>query len=152
MKSLIPWRQRDGGFLRPFRQEMEDLFERFLGEPYEEGGVTMRTWGPRVDVEESDKEILVKADLPGVDPKNIKISLTGGALILKGEKKEEHDEKRKNYHRLERFVGRFYRELPLPSSADPEKISASSANGVITVTIVKKPEAQAKKIPVKAQD
>jgi HSP20 family protein len=150
MKSLIPWR-RTTGLLEPFRLEMEDLFERFFG--LEEGGNgSAKAWAPRVDVEETDKEILVKADLPGVDPKDVDIAVAEGALVLKGEKKEVKEEKKKNYHRVERFAGQFYREIPLPAGTDAEKISAASAKGVITVTIPKKPEAQPKKIAVKAQE
>jgi HSP20 family protein len=152
MKSLIPWRQRNGGFLAPLRQEMEDVFERFFGEPLEETGKALKAWAPRVDVEETDKEIVVKADLPGVDAKEVEISVGDGMLIMKGEKKEEREEKKKNYHAVERFVGKFYRELLLPPGADADKISATSAKGVITVTIPKKAEAQPKKINVKAQD
>jgi HSP20 family protein len=153
MKSLIPWRQRNGGgFLEPFRQEMESVFERFFGEHFPEVGKVAQTWAPRVDIEETEKEILVKADLPGVDPKDVEITVNEGALILKGEKKEEHEEKKKNFHSVERFVGKFYREIPLPSGTDPENIAAVTSKGVITVTIPKKPEAQPKKIAVKPQD
>lgn len=152
MKSLVPFRQGNGGFLQPFRQEMESVFERFFGEPFEELGPLAKTWMPRVDIEETDKEILVKADLPGVDAKDVEVTVRDGALILKGEKKEEREEKKKNYHSVERFVGRFYREVPLPTGTDPDKIAATSSKGVITITIPKKPEAQPKKIAVKAQD
>ncbi len=149
MRGLIRWR-RPAGLLEPFRQEMEEVFERFFGP--EEGGNGSKVWAPRVDVEETDREVLVKADLPGVDPKEVEITLTEGALILKGEKKEAREEKAKNYHRVERFFGRFYREVPLPAGADAAKITATSAKGVITVTIPKAPEAQPKRIAVQAKD
>jgi HSP20 family protein len=152
MKSLNPLRRRNGGFLEPFRQEMENVFERFFGEPFEEGTTAIRNWTPRVDIEETDKEILIKADIPGVDSKDVEISFADGSLILKGEKKEEREEKKKSYHSVERFVGKFYREVPLPSGTDPDKIAATAAKGVITITIPKKPEAQPKKIAVKSQD
>jgi len=152
MKSLTPFRQRNGGFLEPLRQEMESVFDRFFGEPFEEVGTSLKVWAPRVDVEETDKEIFVKADLPGVDAKDVEISVSDGSLILKGEKKEQREEKKRTYQFVERFVGKFYRELPLPSSADPDKIAATSCKGVITITIPKKPDAQPKKIAVKAQD
>ena len=153
MKSLIPWRRRIGGVFEPFRQELDELFERFFAEPIEgSGGEVMRAWAPRVDVEETDKEIVVKADLPGVDPKDVDISVTEGALVIKGEKKEKREEKGKNYQRTERFIGQFYREVPLPPGTDPEKITATSSKGVITVTVAKAPQAQAKKIAVQAGD
>jgi HSP20 family protein len=149
MQSLIRWR-RPGGLLAPFRQEVEELFEKFFGP--EEGGNGATVWTPRVDVEETAKEILVKADLPGVDPKDVEVTVAEGALILKGEKKEAKEETTKNYHRVERFVGQFYRAIPLPAGADAEKVTATSSKGVITVTIPKTPEAQPKTIAVKAAD
>ena len=153
MKSLIPWRRRIGGVFEPFRQELDELFERFFAEPIEgSGGEVMRAWAPRVDVEDTDREIIVKADLPGVDPKDVDISVTEGALVIKGEKKEKREEKGKNYQRTERFIGQFYREVPLPPGTDPEKITATSSKGVITVTIAKAPQAQAKKVAVQARD
>jgi HSP20 family protein len=153
MKSLIPWRRRTGGAFETLRHEMEGLFERFFGEPLEgNGGEGLRAWAPRVDIEETDKELLVKADLPGVDPKDVDISVSDGSLVLRGEKKEEREERKKTYHRVERFVGQFYREIPLPSGTDPDKITATGSKGVITVTIPKTPQAQTKKITVKAQD
>lgn len=151
MKSLIPW-SRTTSLMNPFRQEMEDVFQRFFGPLSTNGGEYAIGWLPRVDVEESEKEIVVKADLPGVDPKDIEISVLDGSLILKGEKKSEKEEKKKNFHRVERFVGQFYREIPLPPGADAERIAATSAKGVVSVTIPKKAEAQPKKIAVQAKD
>jgi HSP20 family protein len=152
MKSLIPWRQRSADLLDTFRQDMRDVFERFFGEPVIAEKGEMLTWAPRVDIAETDKEIQVKADLPGVDAKDVEISVSDGSLVLRGEKKEEREEKKKDYHRVERFEGRFYREIPLPSGTDPDKISATSSKGVVTVSIPKAAQAQAKKITVKTQD
>ena len=105
-------------------------------------------WAPRVDVEETEKEILVKADLPGIDPKAVEISIQDNVLTVRGEKKEEKEEKKKNYHRVERFTGSFHRAIPLPPGADAEKMAATSTNGVVTITVPKKPEAQPRKITV----
>jgi HSP20 family protein len=153
MKNIIPWRRRTDSMLDSLRHEMESLYERFFAEPPAgAASEVMRAWAPRVDVEETDKEILVKADLPGVDPKDVDISVSDNSLILRGEKKEEREEKKKNYRAVERFVGQFYREIPLPAGTDKEKITATTSKGVVTVTIPKAPQAQPKKIAVKAQD
>lgn len=147
--AMTPWR-RSVSFLEPFRHEMEDLLGRFFGE--ENGnGQAMKTWTPQVDVEETEKEILVKADLPGIDPKAIEISIDNGVLTIRGEKKEEKDEKKKNYHRIERFTGMFFRQIALPAGVDADKVTATNANGVITVSIPKKPEAQPKRIAITAK-
>jgi len=151
MTSLIPWIRPTKSAIESWRQELENMFERFGGE-FNGNGDAMKAWAPRVDVEETDKEITVKADLPGVEPKDVEISVSGDTLTVRGEKKEEKEEKKKNYHRVERFEGKFYRQIALPVGADPEKVTASSARGVITITIPKKAELQPKKITVRAQD
>ncbi len=152
MRTLIPWRRRNGGLLEPFRQEMEEVFDRFFREPFEPAVTAIQEWAPRVDIEEKEKEIVVKADLPGVDAKDVEVSVVDGALVLQGEKKEEREERNKNLHRVERFVGKFYRELPLPPGTDPTRISATSSKGVVTITVPKKPEVLPQKIAVKPQD
>lgn len=150
MKSLMSW--RPPALLGGFRDEFDNLIQRFFGrELAETKGGPMETWKPNCDVEETDKEILIKVDLPGVEPKDVDISFSDNTLVVRGEKKVEHEEKKKNFHRVERFVGQFYREIPLPPGTDQEKITAASANGVVTVTIPKKPAAQAKKIAVKTE-
>jgi HSP20 family protein len=106
---------------------MEDVFDRFFNPPFENGGTAIQAWSPRVDVDETEKEIVVKADLPGVEAKDVEVFVSNGMLVLKGEKKEEREEKKKNYHCVERFVGKFYRELPLPAGADANNITASTS-------------------------
>lgn len=151
--NLVPWRR--GGQMDLFQQlqrEMNQVMQRFFGEAEGEAGRTdLVAWAPRVDVEEDDKQFVVKADLPGVDPKDVEVSVVENALVLRGQKTEEREEKKKNYHRVERFEGQFYREIPLPRGIEADKIQAKSANGVVTVTIPKKAEAQPKKITVQAE-
>lgn len=152
MKTLVPWRRPTENIFEGFRKDMNDLVQRFFGGSIAETDAGLvETWQPRCDVEENDKEFVVKADLPGVDPKEVDISISGNTLIVRGEKKEEKEEKKKNYHRVERFVGEFYRAIDLPSAADAEKITATSTNGTVTITIPKKPGTQPKKIAVKAE-
>lgn len=147
MSSLIPW-SRTFSPLNRLRTELDEMFDRFGNEPL----FGNSNWEPRVDIEETDKEITVKADLPGVDAKDIDVQVVDGVLTIKGEKKEAKEEKKKNYHRVERFVGSFYRAIPLPAGADAEKVAAMSSKGVITVSIPKKVEMQPKKIAVKSQE
>ena len=150
MKSLMSW--RPPALFEGFRDEMDSLVKRFFGrELVETKNGPMETWKPSCDVEETDKELLVKVDLPGVEPKDVDISFSDNTLVVRGEKREEKEEKKKNFHRVERFVGQFYREIPLPPGTEQDKITAASANGTVTITIPKKPAAQAKKIPVKSE-
>jgi HSP20 family protein len=155
MRSLIPWRRHNGG-LATIEDQMENMFQRFFGTPFGLPAEVAREkalqpWEPRVDIEETEKELYVKADLPGVDPKDVEVTVAEGALVIKGEKKEEKEEKSKNFHRVERFVGQFYREIVLPTGVDCEKIVATNSKGVLTVTIPKKPNALPKKIAIKGE-
>ncbi len=146
MKNLIHWPRRGENPLELLRDEMDTLFRRFFGD--EATGNGHAIWGPRVDVEETDKEVVITADLPGIDPKEIEITLAHDVLTLRGERKEEREKKEKNYHRTERMIGRFYREIALPAGTDAEKVVAEANNGVITIRVPKKPEVQAKKVAI----
>jgi HSP20 family protein len=153
MRAVMPWRAGTETWLEPFRREMNEMFRRFWPEPREEAGeLAFPAWTPRADVEETEEALTVKLDVPGVNPEEVEIFVSEGRLILRGERKEEHEEKGKVFHRTERFVGQFYREIALPEGADPEHIEATSAKGVLTVRVPKKPEAKPKKIPVKATE
>jgi HSP20 family protein len=112
------------------------------------------TWEvtPAVDVAESEKAYEFKAELPGMDEKNIEVKVANGNLIIKGEKQEEKEEKKKDYYMRERNFGSFERRFEMPEGVDADKIEASFKNGVLTLTLPKKLEVQkpAKKIEVKA--
>jgi HSP20 family protein len=133
------------------RRDMERLFEDFSrgagwGPPVVSGvGVA-----PRVDVSETDTEIKIEAEMPGVDEKDVEVVLSDGRLTIKGEKKQEKEEKKKDYHVVERSYGSFARSIGLPFDADPGQVKATFAKGVLTVTVPKPPEVKAKekKIPI----
>jgi HSP20 family protein len=128
---------------------MEDVFNRVFGPPVETNGHSKHpAWMPRVDVSETDKAFIVLADLPGVDPKQVDISMDEGVLTIKGTKNEEREEKGKNFHRTERFTGSFYRAIELPGGIDEAGVIAATANGTITITIPKKAGAQPKKVTI----
>ncbi|HKA08711.1 MAG TPA: Hsp20/alpha crystallin family protein [Gemmataceae bacterium] len=144
--AITPYR-RGVNLFDSFRREMDDLFDRFLRFDGDNGQATT-AWAPQVDVEETEKEFLVKADLPGVDPKDVDIRVVDNVLTVRGGKEEKREERKKNYHRMERFSGQFYRAIALPAGTDADKVNATSANGVITITIPKRLDAAPKKIAV----
>lgn len=142
----------------PLRSALDQFFEDSFWNPWE----LMRMprmlqpgrngWMPRVDLSETDKEIRVKVNAPGVDPKQINISVEDTILTISGKTEEEREKKGENFYHMEREVGSFQRSLELPAGADTEKIEATSAKGVISIVIPKKPEAQRRAISVKIQD
>jgi HSP20 family protein len=103
---------------------------------------------PAVDVSENDKEIIVKAELPGLAAEDLDISLSRGVLTIKGEKKFEEEEKKDNYHRIERSYGAFARSITLPSEVKEDQITAKCDKGVLTVTLPKEEASKTKKIEV----
>lgn len=146
MRSLMPW--RESHVIEEARKEFDDMVRRLFSPSEGEGNGRMMTWTPHVDMSETDKNIVIKADIPGVDPKDIDITVEDGVLTIKGEKKEEREEKKQNFHRTERFIGQFFRQISLPSGVDENNVTASTAKGVITITIHKKPGSHPKKIAI----
>jgi len=112
-----------------------------------------KSFMPQVDIKETRKDIQVTAELPGMDEKDIDVSLHEGTLIVKGEKKSEHEDKKEGYQRIERSYGSFYRAIRLPDDIDEEKIKANYRKGVLKITVPKAEKAQVKekKIEVKAE-
>lgn len=106
-------------------------------------------WTPAVDIYEDEEALTLRFELAGVEPKDVDIRFENGTLTLKGDRKLELEEKRDNYHRIERQYGSFTRGFSLPATVDAEKIKAESKNGVLVVTLPKKPEAKPKSIQVK---
>lgn len=119
---------------------------RFGADDIDNGAVA--EWRPAVDILEENDRFVLRADLPGVTPEDIEISMEKGVLSLSGERREERSDEVDGLKRIERLTGKFYRRFTLPESADAEKISAKSANGILEVTIPKLPEVQARRITV----
>jgi len=105
-------------------------------------------WSPRVDVKEDEKALTVTAELPGVDQKDVNVELKDGVLSISGEKKAQKEEKNETYYRVERSYGSFCRSFYLDEKVDAEKIEAKFKDGVLTLTLPKKPEEQPKKIAI----
>lgn len=137
-----PW-----GLLNQFHRDLDNLFN--TTEPSLEGSsVATSSWTPAVDIKEEPKQFVIEADIPGVEPKDIEISMENGVLTIKGERNSESQEESKGYKRVERIRGSFYRRFSLPDTADPENIKAAGKNGVLSVTIPKREVMQARKIEV----
>jgi HSP20 family protein len=113
--------------------------------------VETSNWKPYVDIREETNRFLIKADIPGVDPKDIEINMEDSILSIKGERNTFNKEEKEGYTRLERLHGQFYRRFTLPDTADATKIKARSKNGVIEIEIPKKEKALLKKITIKEE-
>lgn len=156
--SLIPWGnpKSAGGEMSPLgdlRSEINRVFDSYFREPF--GAMTESFgWGgqiaPSLDVSETDKEITVQAELPGVDPQDLDITVTADRITISGEKKETIEKSEKNYHHKEIRSGKFSRTIPLPAGVDTENVSAEHKNGVLTVRLKKSEAAAARKISVQA--
>ena len=143
--ELTPWRPFE--FDR-IRKEMDRLWDSFLeGRPMRRAG----EWLPSIDVSETKSDLVIKAELPGMDSKDIDISLSNGFLTIKGEKNQEKEEKDENYYLIERSYGSFTRSVRLPREVQSDKITASFKNGVLRVTLPKSEEAKKKDIKIKVE-
>jgi HSP20 family protein len=115
----------------------------------ENGNIATANWAPAVDIKEDEKAFVLIADIPGVDPENIEVTMDKGVLTIKGERQSEKKTEEENYKRVERQYGVFYRRFTLPDSADADGIEAKSEHGVLTITIPKQEVAQSRRISVK---
>lgn len=130
---------------------MQQLNDVWRGAPdVEASNVATSHWMPLVDIKEEADKFLIKADIPGVKPEAIEVTMENGALTIRGERDEEKREKKDGYHRVERSHGSFYRRFAMPDTADAEHIKAASKDGVLEIEIPKRAIAQARKIDVKA--
>ena len=145
--ALVRYRPFELGTLQ---REMNDLFDRFFG-PGEEQLMSPSegSWLPAVNVSESAANIVLQAEVPGLDPKDIDISVRGDMLTLKGEKKQEKEEKSEQWHRVERSYGTFTRSFRLPAPVVADKVAADYKNGVLRVTLPKSEQSKTREIKVK---
>ena len=139
----------------PFREleDMQGRLNRLFGEsPFlrtGENGMSFSGWSPAVDVQETDKEYLIKADLPDVKKEDVKVELPDGTLTIEGERQQEKEEKGKTFHKIEREYGKFLRRFAMPSEVDASKVQADFKNGVLNVHLPKSAAAKPKAIDVK---
>lgn len=128
---------------------INQLFDESFGAPRED--VALKAWTPAVDVYEDEDSYLIKVELPEVSRDDVKVNLNENTLSISGERRVENEEKRENYHRVERSYGQFYRSFTLPPNVNAEGINAQFKDGVLRLTLPKKEEAKPKQIDVKVQ-
>jgi len=134
----------------PIKQVFDRLFDGSLFQDgsADESSVVTSQWIPRVDIKEEANRFVLYADIPGVDPQDIEVQMDKGMLTVKGERRGEATLESESFSRIERHHGSFHRRFALPDSADPEGISASGHNGVLQITIPKRPETTPRRIQV----
>jgi HSP20 family protein len=154
--KLSPWKKqqpepgRGNGGLRRLRDEVDQLFDSFFGTtrlsefPESAGG-----WSPEIELFEGEREITVRAEIPGLDAKDIDVSISGNRLTLSGEKKESTEEKKGGYYHSERRYGYFQRVIDLPTGTKADQVTAEVDKGVLTLKIPKVETEEVKRIPIK---
>ena len=147
--EIISWRPFGGEF-GSLRREMDDRWRRFFGEtpPAHRAG---EEWWPTVDASETKDNFIIKAELPGVEKKDVSVALSGDFLAIKGEKKKVEEEKDEHHYRSERYYGSFQRSFRLPSSVQADKIEATFDKGVLKVVLPRVEEAKKKEIKIKVK-
>lgn len=141
--SLIRW--------DPFRElnTLNDRMGAFLGRNWE-APLSTTAWNPSVDIFENDNEVVIKAELPGMNAKDIEVKLENNVLVLRGERRFEKEAKEENYHRVEREYGTFSRSFSLPVAVDADKVTAEYKDGILRIVLPKKEEIKPKPIKIAA--
>jgi HSP20 family protein len=153
--NIVPRRKESGFWLDPFRElekiqrDMSSLLNLSLSDGQMADQALIEThFSPSIDYDETDQDVIVRADLPGVDRKAIEVTLQDGLLTIRGERRQEHKDKTDGARRVERFSGQFYRRIALPTAVDESKIKAEYKDGVLEITLPKKEEVKPKQIKV----
>lgn len=153
MKSLTPWRPMRE--LESLRERMEHLFDRVSGR-WRGGEPSQSVWGseewmPAIDSHVDNGNLIIKADLPGIDPKEVTVSVLGNQLTIEGERKHEEKKEEKDYFYQELSYGKFSRTIMVPEGVEADKIKATFKNGVLEMTMPAPKQLTAKKIQIEAQ-
>lgn len=153
MKGLTPWRPTRE--LESLQQRMDQLIdrlsERWFGGEHPRSVWGTEEWSPAIESHMDNGMLIIKADLPGVDPKEVSVSVVGNQLLIEGERKREEKKEGKDYFYRELAYGKFSRSMTVPEGVDPDKVKATFKNGVLEVTLPAPQQVAAKKIQVEAQ-
>ena len=148
--TITPRKAPSDSDLGRIRDEMERAIETMLTEPLLEPRLfRVQGWMPVVDVSETDTEMVIRAEVPGMADEDVELAVVGNAIVLSGEKRSEEESSGEDWRRCERRFGAFRRVIELPQSVDAEGAEAESENGVVTVRVPKRPDAQPRQIEIK---
>jgi HSP20 family protein len=137
-----------GGDVMALRHDVDRWFQRFVDEPWSIVNAGAERFAPSVDVRETPTQVTVTAEVPGLDPEDVELSVVNGALVIRGQKRESTEETREDVHVSELRYGSFTRSIPLPRGADPDSAEAQVRNGILTVRFPKTNQS-AGRIPVR---
>ena len=147
MMDLVRW--NPWGEMEPLRNRMNRFFEGFfLPTMSSETDLSMGAWNPGVDIIDNENNMVIKADLPGVEKENVEVDVKDRVLTIKGERSYENEIKEENFCRKERAYGKFHRSFTLPTDVDPDSIKAEFKDGVLSIEIPKSEEAKPKQISI----
>jgi HSP20 family protein len=146
-RDLATWPSNLFGMQR----EMNRMFDSFFNNTEQGEDYALAAWTPAVDIAEHDDQYIVKMELPGVSKEEVKITLESNILTIRGEKKQEKETKKENYHRVERSYGSFQRSFTLPTTVKSDRIDASFKDGILNISMPKAEEAKPKQIEVKVK-
>lgn len=153
--NLAIWKHRHpiNGELNRLRDEMDRTIDRLLGGSFlEPKAVRLEGWMPVVDVSESEGEFVVRAEVPGIAAGDLDVSISGTSLVISGKKKEEEEKSGEDFYQCERRFGAFRRTIELPETVDPEKITAETDAGVVTVHVGKRTGVKPKHVPIRTSN
>lgn len=148
-RMLVPWQFQSPRLLEGFRHEMDHLFDEFFGSEGRPAG-TPALYAPRTNLAETENEYEVTLDLPGLKPEEFNVELKDNQLWITGERKEEHEQDGKTWHRVERHYGQFRRVIPLETAVEAEKVAAEYKDGVLRITVPKAEAVRPRRIEVKS--
>ena len=146
MAELTIWRP-----LQELRREIDRIWDEFFGRVRFPERWEGFEWAPAVDVSETEDSVVVRADVPGLDPEDLEVNISGNLLTIRGEKKQEKEEKKENFYRVERVYGSFVRTVELPAEVEGDKAEATYKNGVLKIVLPKKAEARGKTIKIRVE-
>ena len=154
IKDLIPWKRTENALARRdeneppllrLREEMDRLFDTVLGGRPLWDGFGNGGFRPEIEVKETGRDVRVSAELPGLDERDIHISVADGILVIEGQKHEDHEEEKEGYYHSERSYGAFRRSIPLPAEVDADHASATFKKGVLKISLPKDPKAKTRR-------